>query len=143
MDMSADKEESESSSFRDVRVTGVDAEASQHVKDDLWDIHVRVEGSASQAWRGLFDEEFENDVASSACRVSYVDRHIVIECIPAPKTEAYLERIEAIAARANRKYRTEVLPHLRELETNGSEIGSSPTSQRRYLRKLDPINGDG
>lgn len=132
-------EERETSRFRDVRITGVDADASQHVRDDLWDIHIRLTGSSTLAWRGLFDEEFEN--GPDTCRLRHADRHIVIECVPTSRTESYLERVKQIAARANDRYRTEVVPHVEELDSDGRSGGTA--EQRRLLRELDPLNGPG
>ena len=129
--------------FREVEVAGVDSAASQHVRDELWDLHIRVSGTLPQAWRGLFDEEFRKSLDGDACDVRYADRHIVILCAPMAETEARLEQVRRVVARANRRYRTEVLPHIEALDPARRRGARRTAEQRRRLQRLDPMrNGD-
>lgn len=128
--------------FRDVEVAGVDSGACQHLRDDVWDIHIRVSGSLPQAWRGLFDEEYRRSLNGESCSLRYADRHIVLECARMSETEDRLAQVRRIAERVNRRYRREVVPHLEEIDPRLRGGGRRRIEQRRLLQKLDPIVRD-
>lgn len=100
--------------FEDIRITGLDAEATQQspTAPGLRLMHLTLSGTPSHEWTEIFSAERQFARHSMWRHAEVEGNNIVVDCVPEELEQYHLKDLKEDVCNANEKYRR----HLREEE---------------------------